>query len=246
MHSRLPLTAPAAPAPRISYSAVLGSSYVARLLGGALTGRLPNSIAPVTIVLWAFTVGRGVAFGGLPSALYGLAASLSQSAKGRINGPLRAKCRPPASSGPQLQPADRPAARRTSERIGTRHNRRRRRRTDRSAPGRRASRAVAQRPARLRLRHAALALDTGTQGLLYIVGPLLAAALASAHRPAAALAIATVLGLAGTLIVVTAPPSRRWRPHRRPMAQVRHSNWPTHSWPACSPHWPVSDSRSVP
>ncbi|MEU5800007.1 hypothetical protein ABZ773_05935 [Streptomyces sp. NPDC047804] len=36
-----------------------------------------------------------------------------------------------------------------------------------------------------RLRHAALALDTGTgtgtQGLLYIVGPLLVAALASAY-----------------------------------------------------------------
>jgi MFS family permease len=69
-----------------------------------------------------------------------------------------------------------------------------------------------------RLRHAALALDTGTQGLLYIAGPLLAAALASAHSPSLALAVTAVLGLAGTAVVATAPPSRRWRPAPRTAA----------------------------
>ncbi|KPI01980.1 hypothetical protein OK006_7828 [Actinobacteria bacterium OK006] len=62
-----------------------------------------------------------------------------------------------------------------------------------------------------RLRHAALALDTGTQGLLYIVGPLLVAALASAYNPTVALTVTAVLGLAGITMVVLAPPSRRWR-----------------------------------
>ena len=57
-----------------------------------------------------------------------------------------------------------------------------------------------------------LALDTGTQGLLYIVGPLLVAALASAHGPAAALIATATLGLIGTTVVASAPPSRRWRP----------------------------------
>ncbi|MFJ3656519.1 MFS transporter [Streptomyces nigra] len=65
-----------------------------------------------------------------------------------------------------------------------------------------------------RLRHAALALDTGTQGLLYIVGPLLVAALASVYNPAVALALTAALGLAGTAAVALAPPSRRWRPER--------------------------------
>ncbi|WP_405795147.1 hypothetical protein [Streptomyces longwoodensis] len=60
-----------------------------------------------------------------------------------------------------------------------------------------------------RLRHAALALDTGTQGLL---GPLLVAVLASAHSPTVALTVTAVLGLAGTTVIVLAPPSRRWRP----------------------------------
>jgi hypothetical protein len=69
-----------------------------------------------------------------------------------------------------------------------------------------------------RLRHAALALDTGTQGLLYIVGPLLVAALASAYNPTVALTVTAVLGLAGTTVVVLAPPSRRWRRTPAPCA----------------------------
>ncbi|MFJ8669702.1 hypothetical protein [Streptomyces sp. NPDC093600] len=59
------LTAPPAPAPRITYGAVLGSPYVARLLSGTLVGRLPNGMAPVAIVLWATTSGGSIAFGRL-------------------------------------------------------------------------------------------------------------------------------------------------------------------------------------
>ncbi|MFB8128683.1 hypothetical protein [Streptomyces mirabilis] len=71
-----------------------------------------------------------------------------------------------------------------------------------------------------RLRHAALALNTGTQGLLYIVGPLLVAALASTYNPTVVLAVTAVLGLAGTTVVVLAPPSRHWRP--APSACTQH------------------------
>ncbi|MFJ6635737.1 hypothetical protein ACIQMR_30705, partial [Streptomyces sp. NPDC091376] len=82
------LTAPPAPAPapapRITYGAVLGSPYVARLLGGTLTGRLPNGMAPVAILLWATATGGSIAFGGLLSALYGLSSALSQPVKGRL------------------------------------------------------------------------------------------------------------------------------------------------------------------
>ncbi|MFF7337372.1 hypothetical protein ACFZAT_08510 [Streptomyces sp. NPDC008163] len=38
------LTSPPAPVPRITYGAVLGSPYVARLLGGTLASRLPNGV----------------------------------------------------------------------------------------------------------------------------------------------------------------------------------------------------------
>ncbi|MFP8959209.1 hypothetical protein ACLIYP_01360 [Streptomyces nanhaiensis] len=79
------LTAPStAPAPRITYGAVLGSPHVARLLGGTLTGRLPNAMAPIAILLWITANGGSIVFGGLLSALYGLASALAQPVKGRL------------------------------------------------------------------------------------------------------------------------------------------------------------------
>ncbi|MBT2509200.1 MFS transporter [Streptomyces sp. ISL-98] len=210
------LTAPsAAPAPRITYRAVLGNPYVARLLGGTLIGRLPNGMAPIAILLWITANGGSIAFGGLLSALYGLVSALAQPVKGRLmdrygqtavhvptallNSSLLLTL-PVAGphGGPALATVIVVAAGLSTPALeaGTR----------------------ALWPSLLpdqRLRHAALALDTGTQGLLYIVGPLLAAALASAHTPSLALAATAVLGLAGTAVVATAPPSRRWHPAPR-------------------------------
>ncbi|WP_435608586.1 MFS transporter [Streptomyces sp. C10-9-1] len=212
------LTAPPAPAPRVTYGAVLGSPYVARLLGGTLVGRLPNGMAPVAIVLWATTSGGSIAFGGLLSALYGLSSALAQPVKGRLmdrHGQMAVHL--PASllnsallvalplagpyGGPGLATGIVVAGGLTTPALeaGLR----------------------ALWPSVLpdhRLRHAALALDTGTQGLLYIAGPLLVAALASAYNPAVALAVTAALGLLGTTVVACAAPSRRWRP--TPSAQA--------------------------
>ncbi|MEU2781846.1 hypothetical protein [Streptomyces sp. NPDC007110] len=94
-------TAPPTPAPRITYGAALGSPYVARLLGGTLTGRLPNGMAPVAILLWATTSGSSIAFGGLLSALYGLSSSVVQPVKGRLmdrHGQTACIFRPPYST----------------------------------------------------------------------------------------------------------------------------------------------------
>ncbi|WP_239148629.1 MFS transporter [Streptomyces anulatus] len=218
------LTAPPAPAPRITYGAVLGSPYVARLLGGTLTGRLPNGMAPVAILLWATATGSSIAVGGLLSALYGLAAAVAQPVKGRLmdrhgqsavhlpaallnSTLLVALPLVGAYGGPVLA---------TALVVGG----------GLAAPPLEAG-LRALWPSVLpdpRLRHAALALDTGTQGLLYIVGPLLVAALASAYNPAVALAVTAALGLAGTATVALAPPSRHWRPERsedRDVAPVR-------------------------
>ncbi|MFG3038076.1 MFS transporter [Streptomyces sp. NPDC048330] len=206
------LTASRDPAPRITYGAVLGSPHVARLLGGTLTGRLPGAMAPVAIVLWTLAAGGSIAFGGLLCALFGLASALSQPVKGRLmdrygqtvvhlptallNSALLIAL-PVAGprGGPALATTIVVAAGLTAVPL--------------EAGLRALWPSVLPDP---RLRHAALALDTGTQGLLYIVGPLLAAALASARSPAVALVVTSALGLAGTLVVATAPPSRRWRP----------------------------------
>ncbi|KFG10086.1 hypothetical protein F3K40_30300 [Streptomyces sp. LBUM 1478] len=75
-------TALPAPVPRTTYGAVLGSPYVARLVGGTLTCRLPNGMAPVAILVWATASGGSIAFGGLLSALYGLPSALTQPVKG--------------------------------------------------------------------------------------------------------------------------------------------------------------------
>ncbi|MFJ6438639.1 MFS transporter [Streptomyces sp. NPDC091416] len=191
---------------------VLGSPYVARLLGGTLIGRLPNGMAPMAIVLWTLSADRGLALGGLLSALYGLASALSQPVKGRLMDRYgqAAVHLPAAALNSSLLIALPLAAPHGGTALAT---------TIVVAAGSTAPPLEAGLRSLwpstlpdLRLRHAALALDTGTQGLLYIIGPLLAAALASIHSPATALAVTAALGLAGTLVVATAPPSRRWRP----------------------------------
>lgn len=208
------LTAPPAPAPRITYGAVLGSPYVARLLGGTLTGRLPNGMAPVAILLWATASGSSIAFGGLLSALYGLAAALAQPVKGRlmdrhgqsaVHLPTALLNSALLVALPIIGPFGGPGLATVLVVVG-----------GLTAPPLEAG-LRALWPSVLpdpRLRHAALALDTGTQGLLYIVGPLLVATLASAYNPAVALAVAATLGLVGTAAVALSPPSRRWRPER--------------------------------
>ncbi|MFJ7527986.1 MFS transporter [Streptomyces griseus] len=191
---------------------MLGAPYVARLLGGTLTGRLPNAMAPIGILLWITGSGGTIAFGGLLAALYGLASALSQPVKGLLmdRRGQRAVHLPAAVLNSALLialPVAGPyggAAVTVTLAIAA----------GLTAPPLEAG-LRALWPSVLpehRLRHAALALDTGTQGLLHIVGPVLVAALASAYSPAFALATTAALGLAGTLVVATTPPSRRWRP----------------------------------
>lgn len=209
------LTAPPAPAPRITYGAVLGSPHVARLLGGTLTGRLPNGMAPVAILLWATASGSSIAFGGLLSALYGLASALAQPVKGRLmDRHGQSAVHLPAAllnsallvALPLAGPYGGPGLATVLVVVGG----------GLAAPPLEAGLRALWPSVLLdpRLRHAALALDTGTQGLLYIVGPLLVAALASAYNPAVALAVTAALGLVGTAAVALSPPSRRWRPEQ--------------------------------
>ncbi|WP_198358316.1 MFS transporter [Streptomyces fildesensis] len=206
------LTTPSTSAPCVTYRAVLGSPHVARLLAGTLTGRLPNAMAPVAIVLWATACGGGIALGGLLSALYGLASSLVQPVKGRLmDRHGQSAVHLPAAllnatllvalaaighhGGPALSTAIVVAAGLTTPPL--------------EAGLRALWPTVLPNP---RMRHAALALDTGSQGLLYIVGPLLVAALTAGYNPSCALVVTAALGLIGTAVVALTPPSRSRRP----------------------------------
>lgn len=215
----MPPTASPAPAPRITYGAVLGSPYVARLLGGTLTGRLPNAMAPVAILLWATTSGHGIAFGGLLSALYGLSSSVVQPVSGRLMDRRgRTAVHLPAAVLNSAFLMALPLANFSGTGVATAIVVAGGLTTPPLEAGLRALWPSVLPDARLR--HAALALDTGAQGLLHVVGPLLVAALASAYNPTVALAVTAILGLVGTTVVVLAPPSRRWRP--TPSAGARH------------------------
>ncbi|MGI5451094.1 MFS transporter [Streptomyces sp. CA-243310] len=195
-----------------TYGAVLGSRHVVRLLGGTLTGRLPNSMVPVGLVLW-ITGGEGsLAFAGLLAALYGLASGLSQPVKGklmdrygqtRVSAPavlLNAGC---LAALPLLGVDGNPVL--VTAVVGFAGLV-----TPPLEAGLRALwPTVLPDPGRRRV---VQALDTGSQGLLHIAGPLLASWLATAHGPDTALMATAALGLAGTAVVLTAAPSQSWRP----------------------------------
>jgi hypothetical protein len=219
----MPLTArPPESQPSI-YRTVLGSRHVLRLLAGTLVGRLPNAMAPVAVVLLITADGMGsLAFGGLLGALYLLGSGLSQPVKGRLlarYGQTRVSgIAVGINAGSLLALAA----------AGS------------SAPAFVATALVVVAglctpplEAGLRAlwplvlpdpseRRAALALDTGTQGFLFIAGPLLVASLTSAHGPSASLVATALLGLLGAVVVLTAAPSRNWR-----AARVGHTRAPS-------------------
>ncbi|MER5779839.1 MFS transporter [Streptomyces sp. NPDC002039] len=200
-------------APRpVTYGAVLGSRDVVRLLGGTLIGRLPNSMVPVGLVLWITGGGGSLGFAGVLAALYGLASGLSQPVKGklmdrygqtRVSTPavlLNAGC---LATLPLIGADGNPAS--VTAVVGF------------------AGLVTPPLEAGLRAlwptvlpdlgrRRVVQALDTGSQGLLYIAGPLLASWLATAYGPDTALTATAALALVGAAVVLTAVPSRSWRP----------------------------------
>ncbi|GAA2254847.1 MFS transporter [Streptomyces amakusaensis] len=200
------------PTPSTTYRAILRSPYATRLLVGTLVGRLPAGMVPVAIVLVVTAESGPLALGGLLSAVYGLASALAQPAKGRLMdrfGPVRVSG-PAAvlhSAGLLLLPwtvsTGEPAV--VVGTVGI------------------AGLCTPPLESGLRLlwprvfpdpgrRKAALALDTGTQGVIHIAGPLLVAGLVTVQDPDAAFAAAAVLGLGGSALALTTLPARAWRP----------------------------------
>ncbi|MFD7017504.1 MFS transporter [Streptomyces sp. NPDC059928] len=191
---------------------LLAERHVARLLLGTLIGRLPSGMAPVVILLLIAEQGGSLAAGGLLCALYGLASAIGQPALGRMvdrRGQTRittaavlvttvcllllsyvdAVVQPALAAGlVVLAGLSTPPLEANL----------------RSLWG-----AVLPDPER---RRAALALDTGAQGLIYVAGPPLVATLSALHGPGAAMTVTAVLGLLGASVVLSAAPSRAWRP----------------------------------
>ncbi|MET8855522.1 MFS transporter [Streptomyces sp. NPDC004579] len=196
----------------MTYGDVLRVPHTARLLAATLLGRLPSGMAPLAILL--ATEGSGAAVSAGLTALYLLAnaaggpllgrlvdrhgqtvplaaaAALSALALGAVAGgphPLAWTAAAVTVAGAAKPPLDAVL---------------------------RALLGTALMPT-ARHRRTALTLDAACQELIYVVGPLLVAALALAASTSWALWATAVLGAAGTALVVTAPPSRSVTAQRR-------------------------------
>ncbi|MFF3069194.1 MFS transporter [Kitasatospora sp. NPDC057936] len=194
------------------YRAVLGSPHVARLLGGTLIGRLPTGMAPIAILLLVRTEHGPLALAGALGALYGLACALGQPLLGRLvdrhgQSQVLVPATLAASTAFLLLPCTGPAhhpvlAALTVLVAGLA--------TPPLEAGLRALWVVLLPDAGRQ--RTALSLDSSTQGLVFVAGPLLATGFAAGAGATSALVATAALGLLGTGLVVTARPSRSWTP----------------------------------
>jgi predicted MFS family arabinose efflux permease len=200
------------------YADLLRTRHAARLLAGTLVGRLPNAMAALAVVLFLRAGGAGYGLAGTLSALYGLAVAVGQPLLGRAvdrRGQPRVMAAAAllsaagfallAATGPSPLPVAVAAV---------------------------LLAGVATPPLEGGLRalwphvlgpeervQKAYALDAAAQEVLFTLGPLLVTAVVAAASEAAAVVLTGLLGVAGTLIVVTSGPSRQWR------AAPREAHW---------------------
>ena len=198
------------------FARVLRAPDVARLLGAAVLARMPIGIDSLGMVLFVRAETGSFARAGLVAAAFGLAIGLSAPALGRLIDhhaharvmlPLAACTRPRwAGSSPWgsrarrrraggLQPGGRP-----------------------QLPARRVGRATAAGGLLSDdedLLPTAYALDGIAIELVFVTGPLLTAAIVVVASPAVALLVACGFVIVGTIVLVTTPASRAWRPDAR-------------------------------
>ncbi|MFJ9379290.1 MFS transporter [Streptomyces sp. NPDC101455] len=192
----------------VGYREVLRVPHAGRLLAGTLIGRLPNGMAPLTIVISAHGLGAAVSAG--LAALYLAASAIGGPLIGRLvdrygqTWPFSAAA---VLSGLALVVV----AAGSGHLLWT------------FAGVVVAGAAKAPLEAGLRVlfgtgpfmpswvhQRTALALEAAAAELIYIVGPLLVAGIVMVSSAFVALLATAVLGVVGTALVVTTPPSRSW------------------------------------
>ncbi|MFD4681715.1 MFS transporter [Streptomyces sp. NPDC058461] len=199
-----------------TYHSVLRVPHASGLLIGTLIGRLPSGMAPLAIVLLG-TQTASLRAGGALTALYLLANAVGGPLLGRLvdrQGQTRVLSASTAAASAGLLLLA----------VGGS--------TGWVALAAVALAGLAKPPLDASLRalwgplmpdreheRVAVALDAALQELIYITGPLLVAGLAYVLSARWALLATTALGLTGTLLVVTAAPSRSWA------ATPRQADW---------------------
>ncbi|WP_414169700.1 MFS transporter [Streptoverticillium reticulum] len=201
------------------YGDMLRTRYAVRLLTGTLVGRLPNATAALAIVLFVRAQGGSYALAGGLSAVYGVANAVGQPLLGRavdLRGQLRVML--PASllaalgmtvfAVVGLDPL--PLAYAAMIVAGFF--------TPPMEGGLRALWPSVLKGKEERI-HAAYALDAVAQEFIYVFGPLIVTGLIACWSEAGSLFVINVLGVLGTLAVVTSQPSRQWR------SEPRDAHW---------------------
>ena len=195
---------------RSSYLAILRLPHVRPLLLASLVGRLPTATGPLSVVLFVQEVTGSLARAGAASAAIALASGLLAPVRGRLVDRLgQRRCLPPmalvfaaALAGMVAVAGSSPAEVAVMVALAAA--------AGAAAPPLGASMRVlwlslvGQGP-RLQT---AYALDAVLDELLFVVGPLLAGALAPLYRPAAGVLVTAGLAVAGTLGFVASPVSR--------------------------------------
>ncbi|GAX52792.1 MFS transporter [Streptomyces olivochromogenes] len=192
------------------YLEILRARHAARLLAGTLTGRLPNAIAAIAVVLFVRAEGGTYSLAGALAAVYGVGNAVGQPLLGRLvdlYGQPRVQL--PAALVSALgmgvfafsgtDPL--PVAYLSMVVAGLF--------TPPLEGGLRALwPSVLRREEQV---HTAYAMDAVAQEVMFTVGPLLLTLCASLWSARAALLILNVVGVLGALSVVLSPPSRAWR-----------------------------------
>ncbi|MFE7612021.1 MFS transporter [Streptomyces celluloflavus] len=200
------------------YGSLLRTPHTARLLGGTLLGRLPHGMAALGIMTFLRSEGAGYGVSGSLAALFGATVAVGQPLLGRTvdrrgqtwvmalgalfsgagfvllavvgREPLPVAVAAVALAGLAAPPLE----------GGMRA----------LWPGLLKSEERVQ---------AAYALDAAAQQILFALGPLLVTLLIATGSERAALIVTGTVGVIGTLVVITADPSRRWR------ATARTAHW---------------------
>ncbi|MEV0637217.1 MFS transporter [Streptomyces sp. NPDC050619] len=200
----------------MSYLSVLRSPHVTRLLVGTLVGRLPSAMAAVAIPLALREADAPYWFVGFAVGAFAIATA--------VGGPLLGRLVDRVGQTLVLLPAAVLAG------CGFL--------VIAAAPGRQVFvvagavlAGAATPPLEPCLRslwptvvaakklESAYALDSASQELIFVGGPLIVAGCVSVASPVEALWAAAMLGLAGVLVVATAAPARAWR------APARETDW---------------------
>ncbi|KUL25378.1 MFS transporter [Streptomyces regalis] len=201
-----------------AYVEILRARHAARLLVGTLTGRLPNAVAAIAIVLFVREEGGSYTLAGGLAAVYGVANAVGQPVLGRLvdlYGQPRVQL--PAAVASALAMAafafvgigPLPLAYAAVAAAGLF--------TPPLEGGLRALwSSVLHREDQV---HTAYAMDAVAQEVMFTVGPLLLTLGASVWSAQAALLLLNVVGVLGALSVVVSPPSRAWR------SEPREAHW---------------------